>query len=149
MHVTEVDEYRANVEVAESGHTKIELRVVRGAGFKQANLTGVLDFDTQEVAFKFLSGMIEGIFQGEDPHDYSGGRKEFIRELTIALRDDPHPLSNQECCQRVISFLEDHHELRKSTSVDSKLQLLGFRNSLDEFKALLAEDRNEGKTNDG
>ena len=144
-----VDEYRASANVAENGYTRIDITVTKGAGFKTTEPTGNLEFDSQEAAFKFIAGIIESIFPGEDPHDHSGGRKEFIRELTVQLLDDPYPLSNQECRQRAISFLEDHHELRKSTSVDSKLQLLGFRNSFDEFKALLAEDRKEGKTNDG
>ena len=133
-------EYKSEVNVSPTGHTEVSLKEIRESGaFVSDELTGHLEFCSQEEAFKFFSSIIEKVLQ-DDPQDYSSGQKRFIDTLIRYLLDDPRSLSDKEYREEVIKFLEDNLNLMETKTKRDRLYALGFQHALGQLIALTKKD---------
>ena len=84
-----MSEYKSEVNVSPTGHIEVSLREIRESGsIVRDEITGHLEFCSQDEAVEFSSSIIEEVLQ-DDPQDYSSGQKQFIDTLIRHLLDAP------------------------------------------------------------
>ena len=128
--------YKSEVEVSSNGDTIVDIKEVQTFNDPY---TGHLEFDSQDKAVEFFSGIIEEVLQG-DPQDYLSGQKQFIDTLIRHLLDDPRSLSDKKCREEMIEFLKDNHNLMETKTKRDRLHALGFQHAMDMLIALTRKD---------
>ena len=128
--------YKSEVEVSSNGDTIVDIKEVRDFSDE---ITGHLEFCSQDEAVEFFSGIIEEVLQ-DDPQDYSSGQKQFIDTLIRHLLDDPRSLSDKKCREEMIKFLKDNLDLMETETSRGRLHALGFRHAMNKLIALTKKD---------